>query len=85
MQIQFDGEISDVDTLKAELESKGHKIVSIKTSRWIGKDLVTGEEVDKGGRIDVEIEDEPAKTVNPKIRAIEKDLQSSQHYKIKKT
>lgn len=34
MQIQFDGEVVDVEMLKAELESKGHKIISIKTSRW---------------------------------------------------
>ena len=53
MQIQFDGEITDVPVLEQELKSKGYEILSIKTSRWIGQDQ-NGKAIDRGGRIDIE-------------------------------
>lgn len=57
MNIQLDGDVSDVQELKNDLKMKGFKIISVQTSRWIGVDE-QGNPVDRGGRIDVEISDD---------------------------
>lgn len=57
MNIQLDGDITDIQTLNDELKAKGLQIISINTSRWIGVDE-QGHPVDRGGRVDIEVSDD---------------------------
>ena len=57
MQIQFDGEVSDPTALIDDLQVKGYQIIAITTTRWIGRDD-KGVAFDRGGRIDVEVNDD---------------------------
>lgn len=84
MQVQFDGEITDVPALKAALEAKGIKVINIETSRWIGRDA-NGIPFDRGGRIDVELSDDhvlPEK--RHVIDSLQQEIEKSQ-YVVKKT
>lgn len=78
--IQFDGEITNMDALLAELKSKGIKVLSIKPSRWRDE-----ENNDKGGRIDVEIADDAGdkNAYKQKISALETEMKKSKNWKKK--
>ena len=75
MIFQFDGELTDIQSLQAELESLD--ILSIKTSRWISVDPTTGARIDEGGRIDIEIQDEADNITKPKAQAIQLAMENS--------
>ena len=78
MQIQFDGEITDVPVLEQELKSKGYEILSIKTSRWIGQDQ-NGKAIDRGGRIDIEFSnDHLLEGKKPILAALEIEIAANQ-------
>jgi len=63
MQLQFDGEASDIPTLLANLQSLGYLAISVHASRWKERDLSTGQTIDRGGRIDVELVNNPPDSI----------------------
>jgi len=79
MFIQFDGSILDLDALRLELQAAGINALSIRTSRWIRLDLLTREETDPFGRIDIELELAPRHIARARIAALEVVMAGSPH------
>lgn len=75
--IQFDGEIDDIEKLMQELKASSVRVLAIHRSRWKSED---GQ--DKGGRIDVEIEDE-VEPVKVKVVHLEQVMKNNKTWKKK--
>lgn len=78
--IQFDGTSADLKGLEEELKATGIKILSIKSSRWRDE-----QGNDKGGRIDVELEDDGGTPieVKQKIAKVSTEMNKAKKWKKK--
>lgn len=70
MHIQFNGELADEPQLLADLRARGIDVLSVRASRWVRTDPLSGEEFDAGGRIDVEIRRQAMHDARPIMDAI---------------
>jgi len=70
MYVQFNGDLADESQLLADLRARGIDALSVRRSRWVRIDPVSGEQVDAGGRIDVEIRHRALPDARPEIGAI---------------
>lgn len=70
MYIQFNGELADEAQLLADLRARGIDALSVRRSRWVRVDPASGEQVDAGGRIDIEIRQRAMPDARPEIEAV---------------
>jgi hypothetical protein len=71
MYIQFNGQLADESRLLADLRARGMDALSVRASRWVRTDAASGQELDAGGRIDVEIRHRPMPDARSVIEAVE--------------
>ena len=72
LHIQFNGQLADESQLLADLRARGIEALSVRASRWVRTDPVSGEESDAGGRIDVEIRYRSLPDSRPVIEAVDR-------------
>jgi len=69
--IQFDREVADLQALLADLRLAGYDVLAAHSSRWVGRDPLTGAELDAGPRLDIEISYRASSAARPLIDAID--------------